>query len=455
MPFKLASHKSNFHFDDSTIDVTKKTFIKRAIKAIGFIRAYLHVTNPHELSARHIDSAFTSQSNIISQYLRLILLKCTNERFSADKNESKEYIINKHGLAYLCQLVEGKTTLRWLDWRKQFDVTGRLRTVDAIQLLDSPLVVEAATTFIVNQYKEQLETCDFVYTEKSDRLWNPIQNIRRDIKKPILAKFGLEHQYDIQTCAPTLIHEHAVKLGMQTPCMFLRDYLTNKTTWRNEIAMEVGTDARTIKVLINALFCGAKLGRSHFFSLFRLVNSSHAVMSKLMENERIRGLQGDIRTCWKAIEPSIGVEYITDKNGKQRKSPLSCKRKWAVYFALERKVLEVVMSYMRLRQFKFFLEHDGWACTNRLDLDELGRFINQHTGFWLGFDYEHIGVPVETVDEETGEIIPPEPVVTDHPENIVLVRFSGNRVLQSYGIQLTIPQKKVMDFSAYGYRYPG
>lgn len=441
MHVAIASHKSHFHFDDSNINIHSKPFLKRAKAALGFCKSYLDHETPRQLSARFIDQAFSSQSTPTSRLLRLILLICTTERYSAEKGIAKKYIFNPKGMLYISQLLKGKTNLYWSEWRLKFDTDGET-------IIKDKAIKIAANEYVKDSFHPQLSTGDFDYTDKSNRLWNPIQNIRKSVKKPLLAQYGYAHQFDVQTCAPTLIHQEAKRLGMKYECEFIQNYLDNKTAWRNTLAEEFDISPTKVKIIINAMFCGAKLGASDYFSIFKLVERDIKVMKKMKDHELLVGLKEDIRQCWNSITPYLPVSYITDKNGKKRKKALDSKTRWELYFRLERKVLNIAKGYMDENGFKYFLEHDGWACNQYFDPKHFSDYVFQQLGYRLNFDYEQIDCEGNVVvEQENIESFDQHITSDNHIVKVInntIFKFTG-RSVRTYTFQKKIYTEPAFD----------
>jgi hypothetical protein len=249
---------------------------------------------------------------------------------------------------------------------------------------------------IVNQwvrreFENELAALQFNYDDKSDRLWHPIQSIRSEYKDAILAEQGLRYQYDIQCAAPTLIHQYAQQLDMDLWLTDLRNYINNKEQIRAELAESADLPVKTIKVLINALFCGAKLGNNPEFALSHLLNYDAARIEFIKTNAFILALRGDIKTCWQAIEPHTTQIYTKTQAGQERRVPMNSKRKWGVYFNLERQVLNAVRQYLTKTHNPHFLEHDGWSTVNAVDQQQLIQHVTQATGFVIKLDLIQIG----------------------------------------------------------------
>lgn len=243
--------------------------------------------------------------------------------------------------------------------------------------------IEVAREFVRREFADDLKSLSFTYNDKSNRWWHPLQNVKSTVRTDVLSDAGLKFHYDIASCAPTLILQHAQHQGMDEYLFGLTDYLKNKNNFREHV-QRIGLieDPSDAKVLINALFCGARLGNNRDFALFHVLHGNRAGIKALQEDARLNQLKADIKTCWDAIEPSLPKIFVTsEKTGRTRKKALSSKRKWGVYFELERTVMSAVREYLKTNGLKFFLIHDGWACDTQLDVVALQEFILQNTGF--------------------------------------------------------------------------
>lgn len=374
-----------------------KRVAARARKAIGFAKAVISEDKPHSWSTRYLDKYFGQQQHPLSQYLRRVLLITTNNHWSIDNKTCKEYILNAEGYRFLRDSLDGKTTLTWKEYRKsgEQDEAGASADKDptCITSLFNP---EAAYDYkIVNEwcrreFSEELANLAFSYDDKSNRLWHPLQHVKRENKRQVLAEAGLVHQYDVDCCAPTLLLQYAQTVGMDLWLEHLNEYLNNKTAIRNQIAEETEIPVKSVKVIINALFNGARIGSSPRQQISPLIQFEKARAEFLRTHEFIAGLRKDIKTCWDYIEEHHGRRYQVLKNGKTRKAAMKPTTKWAIYFDLERKVLNAVREYLEQTNNAHFLEHDGWTTAKAIDQAALQSYIEQKTGFVVKFSYEEV-----------------------------------------------------------------
>lgn len=344
------------NFNDPRVQERTKT-------ALGFACAVMSETKPHSWSTRYIDKFFGMSSRPLSKYLREKLLICTDHfyRFNSNENKCKEYRLNREGADSLRDELKISTTTIY------------------------PIVTEVAA----KEFKQELETGNFNYADKSDRLWHPLQRYRRNYKKQILSDHGYLHQYDIQCSAPRLIHQHAQHLGMDLYLFALNKYLTDKTTIRAELAARMELPINAIKEIINALFAGAVISNNKHSDIYHILNGDHARIEYLKQDAYITELRRDIKTCWDYISPYMSRRRNAKSN---RLLKITSRQKWNVYFELERCVLNSVRNYLEDKSMRYFLEHDGWSCDSEIDQNELRDYVRNQTGFDLIFDYENLSI---------------------------------------------------------------
>jgi hypothetical protein len=212
-----------------------------------------------------------------------------------------------------------------------------------------------------------------------------LQNVKKIYKHPLLAEYGLIYHYDIQCCAPTLIHQYSIKYGNDLYLPNLTNYLSNKNSIRNHIAKQLEIPNNIVKIIINALFCGARIGVSNKFAISQLLNHDIARITWLKEDTYISELRDEIKTCWQYIEPYTTIRY-SNKNNKRRKLAMNSKIKWSVYFQQERLVLDTIRKFLQITNNNHFLEHDGWVTCNPINEIELQNYIKEQIGYDIRFD---------------------------------------------------------------------
>lgn len=362
--------------------------IKRIRQAYGFARGVLSASESHGWSTRYIDQYFGQQQHPLGQWLRNQLLICVDTHYNKDAGITKQYQLNPAGVSYIRDVLKGYTGTD-IDYASEHQPSELDILAESNHRVFDQQCVEQ---WIYREFGDEIASGQFAYEDKSNRLWHPLQSVRRQYKKPLLAQNGLKYHYDIQCSAPTLIHQHAQRQQepMDLYLFALRRYLEDRSLIRQDLAQELEVDLKTAKILINALFCGARIGLNPDFALSILLGNDPAKITYLKENQYINELRDDIRICWQYITPSMTRRSITDKNGKTRMLPISSREKWMRYFELERVVLNSVVDYMKSNEMTYFLEHDGWACDCEIDLSELERYVSERTGYCVRFESEQV-----------------------------------------------------------------
>jgi hypothetical protein len=331
-------------------------------------------TKSHPWSSRHIDKYFGSSRHPLSKWLRKQLLICTDEfyRYNSTENKCKEYRLNEAGVKSL---------------REMMKITN---------IQTYPSVAEVAK----QDHLAELTTGKFAYSDKSNRLWHPLQRYRKQYKQQILTDHGYLHHYDIECAAPTIIHQYSqmipeviidgkwVQGPMDLYLFALRRYLKDRTLVRAQLAEALELPVDAVKEVINALFAGAPVSFSRESDIYHILNGDRARIEYLKQDEFITELRADIKTIWEYIRPVMQKRTKKTSKGSERLLPLTGKQKWGVYFEQERRVLDSVKQYLDEKTFRYFLEHDGFSCEREIDRDQLSRHVLETTGFNLKFEYK-------------------------------------------------------------------
>jgi hypothetical protein len=217
--------------------------LARTRHAFGFTRAVMSTEKSTPWSTRVIDKYFGQSNNKLSKYLRGMLLICTNNNYSMDSGKCKEYKINEKGLSVIRNILLGDKGIIHRDslgdnnnsLSLSYPSVLQVGDRDVVHIFDKHLIKE----FCMREYGDQLQSLDFIYEDKSHRLWNPIQNIRKETKNSLLAENGLIYNYDIECCAPTLILMHSQHLGNKEWLEALNDYLCYKDEVRTRVSNEL------------------------------------------------------------------------------------------------------------------------------------------------------------------------------------------------------------------------
>ena len=354
---------------------------RRIRHALGFAIGVLSTTKSHAWSTRYIDRHFGHGGNDLSRWLRSLLLITTKATWNKDKGECKEYLLNGGGVGYLRAVLHGLNDITYQEYVSNKDVFSHslLPYCDTSFATDDLWDYNLVRDWVIREYGAELNT-KFRYEDRSNRLWHPIQNIKSRFRRDIMTEHGYSYDYDISCCAPTLILRHAQELGLDEWQPAIQEYLVDRDRIRKELACDVDVEVGKIKVLINSLFCGARLGCNPQYSLSELFDHDRAVIMCLQQHPFITQLRADIKQCWRTIETTL-VRREDATTG--RKIPLNSRQKWGRYFELERIVQTSIRGYLDSNGNRYFLEHDGWCCQQPVDCALLSQWVYEDTGYWI------------------------------------------------------------------------
>lgn len=324
---------------------------KRIKIALDFVTQY-HSDIPRASSKSQIDRYFTGSANPINKWLRSKLLICVDDYWNFQTHKCKKYVINSEGLAELRSMISN-----------------------------------SSEPILTARQKQELITGDFEYNLSSDRFYNSLQNLKREVRMPLLAQHGKPYHYDIVCAAPTLILQHAVQCGLTKPTPALDRYIHHRQLVRDELAKALDLTPDTVKRLIHALLHGSSVSCSYMSAIWDYVEQDPARIAWLKQDSYFNLLDLDIKNAWRAIKASMPVRTTTDVNGRVRSKRLSGRDKSQVYRTLERTVMDSVYKFLKKEKNKFFKEHDGFTCENLIDQTALRNYVKNQTGFIVDFDY--------------------------------------------------------------------
>jgi hypothetical protein len=340
-------------------DFRKSAVRRRAQTALIFVLAFVSPTRPKPLAqvllAKHLGQAQTP----VFRWLKKQLLIVHSNQWNMSTGQCKTYVSNLTGIAY---------------------IKGLLKIDPTDPQLESQYVIDQ----LKHDWAPALARNEIVYNDSSNRLWHPLQSVKKQYKYPFFAQQGLQFHYDIETAAPRLLVQRARETDPDCKWFDTIDqYINNKQHTRTRIAQECQVDDHTVKVIINALLCGAKLTRRSDSSIYHLINNDPARMIWLQQDPWIQNFRQDITRMWASIFKNESRTYTTIRSGRlagvQRARPWTTRQKWAIYFQEERAVLNAVESYMKRRNIRCFLEHDGWYADQWIDRDQLRAHIEKRT----------------------------------------------------------------------------
>lgn len=350
--------------------------LNRVRTALGFAIAVFSETESRSWSTRYIDKHVGQIQTPLGRYLRNSLLICTDPKFTMGGGKCKKYQLNPEGVRHLKEHIYYS--------KASYDLPEQLSTDWDEPIWDQFVVGR----FVHGTYSEQLKTGNFDYRESHYRLFNDLQNVKTVYRKPILAEYGYKHNYDISCAAPTIIEQVSRRYGNDLWMPYYEEYLNNKTQVRTQLSKDFELDVKQTKVLINSLFCGARIGLSSQFSTSILLGNDVSKIMFAKEHEFLTGLREDIKTAWSYVISSEQEITRRRKLDTGRLIPVSSKDKWLVYFKYERYIMNVISRHLKEENLKFFLEHDGWSCDKQVDVSQIEQLILAETGFTVKLEKE-------------------------------------------------------------------
>jgi len=326
--------------------------VKRLTQAWNYALANLSETKPRQWGTRQIDRWFGYQHTDIGNWLRSQLLTVSNNTYNKFTGQAKEYLLNVEGIESIGSVI-GKS-------RSNIPCANDLK----------PHKIAAADAI----YGKTIESGVFEYRDKSERLWNDIQNLDNEIRKPLFANYGYIHEYDIKSSAPTILTQLARRIGIRGKIRTVDEYLQDPEKARQRIAALLGVNRKTAKRLITSRFAGARFGKEN--AIFRELNHNWLQHNRLMTDPWFAALSKDIKKIWDAIKQSEGYHRLNSHI------------KWQIYFREEKRVMSAVHRFLERTSNRYFHEHDGWRCTQPVQLRALQLHIEKQTDYWIEFDHD-------------------------------------------------------------------
>ena len=315
----------------------------KCLAALTFVEQFIKSNQSHWLSTREIQKHFGSQSRPLGKYLKEQLLVCTDPYYNMQTGQCKKYRSNP----------------------------------DGIRALKQSLGILNVTIEPTAKIQEELDTGEFEYTDKSNRIHHPLQRLPKRIKVPLLRKNNYRHEYDIQCSVHRLILQHAQSLGLTLATPALDEYITDRTAVRDRLANECGITATQVKQVLTAMIQGGTLSCFHENRIFAELNYNKVVLGNLQLNPYILQFKEECKEIWKTIKPTMSV-------GTRR---LNGRDKSELYRVLEESVRVVIQRYLKRDKNKYFFEHDGWTCARAIDIDRLITEVRIQTGLVIELDW--------------------------------------------------------------------
>jgi hypothetical protein len=324
---------------------------------LNFVELYITTNKTAWIARQEFYKHFGNTSRPLGRYLKDTILDTTDNWFNQATGECKKYRLNIAGLNHV-------KTLAGLE---QF-----VPTIDT-------------------ELDQQLTTGDFEYSAKSDRLYNPIQNITRRIRQPLLANRGYRYNYDIEAAAPTVLLQRAQQIDPDVKFPALENYVLNRSLVRQQLAKSCEISETNVKFVINAMLQGAVISCYEHGKIFQELQNDYDAVRRLQHNNQIQAVKQDIKHLWTILKRDFPERLTTLKSGKTRRARLNGRDKSGYYRAIESQVGKVIQKALRKHKIKFLWIHDGWACDGVIDPRALETQVRRSTGYTIRIDYEVSG----------------------------------------------------------------
>ena len=339
-------------FKIKTPNLKNRRTRKRIYNALMFAQSMLHAEHPAPLSRYELDREFSQAVTATGRWLRYHLLITHDNTWNHFQGKCKEYLLNVDGVKLLRELLE-------ID--KPYNAFSGLTNRDNYKYLDTQLAVDWAN--------ERYPFDEITYNEKSNRYWNAIQNLRREIRNEYLKSNGLKYQYDMVCAAQTLLYQRYYQMTGKSLDMII-DYITNRDNIRERLSRELDLPIDSIKKLLTALFAGARVVASNHNDIYEICEYDNARIEWINQDVYMNMLRNEIKVLWKTLRNEI------DYTGR-----ITSSIKWKYYFSLERQVMDVIINHVKDK--KHFILHDAIVVEQELDVSQIKSQIKSTTGFTI------------------------------------------------------------------------
>ena len=232
-------------------------------------------------------------------------------------------------------------------------------------------------------------TGDFQYKVKSHRHFNSIQSLPKTIKRKLYPVFGYYHNYDISCASVSIMTQHARHLGLTKLTPTIDHYVQNKRLIRESLSQRTGISEDKIKQVITGIYAGGKLGHGERFKMTQELNLTKSEVRYLQQDPWIQKYKAEVSMCWRTIKSDLPEHTRITRSGIIRHLTPTAREKWQRYFREESRVILQIESYLKQKQLKCFLEHDGWVSDQKIDLRALYEHIRYSTGYEIHCEYDY------------------------------------------------------------------
>jgi len=326
---------------------------RRCNEALNFVELFARSDEPKSIASTQLYKHFGNTSRPLGKWLLETLLVVADPYFNTATGTTKKYLKNQRGVNDV----------------KQY-----------LGLKDFEPKIE-------DQLTAQIQSGEFEYDSKSNRLFNPLQFIPRRHRSKILNNHGYRYHYDISSAAPRLLVQRAQRLAPNTEFKHLTHYINNRDQVRSEISQCCGISIEQAKTVVNSILQGGVISAWYQNKTFIDLNYNFDAVIRLNNNPTVIDIKRDISELWKSLRDEFPVDYYTNKNGKQIRKRLSGRQKSGYYRELEHEVGDVIRRLLRKQRVRALWLHDGWCCDKAVDPSHIVNEVRRQTGFVIELDW--------------------------------------------------------------------
>lgn len=279
------------------------------------------------------------------------------------------------------------------------------------RLLGREIPTEA--DIVGRRFEDILRGAPIEYRDNGMRRYHPVQNIRRNIRKKVFSGWW---DYDIEICAPTLVYQYALKHHQwvygfnKNPFPAVARLINEKLSIRQHVAELTGLDINQAKELLTMFFFRANPAPHVSNALFRRLGCDPVRLYFFLHDDFIKALRRDIKAMW-------GYAFAHDRHERGRlwlqgvKASVPHRNRWShqmnIYFALERRVMDVILGRLKADGVTNVLMHDGFMSQTKTDPSVLIAAVRE-----LGYEIRLSECPIGAA-EEINERVDVEPLMDE------------------------------------------
>lgn len=325
-----------------TPDFNRKNTKERTQRALKFVQWYLRAGEVKPVAQTQINLHFGWTGRPLGQWLKQQLLICTDSYYNHLTGTCKKYMRNTEGYQ---------------------ELLARLRLTEQDLLADNEL---------------ELDLDQVAYTEKSQRLYHPLQNLPKRVKRRVFKQSGLNYEYDIDSASQRLLLQLARQQGLDKATPLLDQLLENRDLVRDALCRDLMLDKDQMKRILHSILNGGAVSSWHTNQIFALVNYRKEKILEINQHPLIEQYKQEVRWLWASIKPSMNLLPGTRLTSRLRAEQ---------YRLVEESVRKQIEKYLKKTKNRYFLEHDGWSCETAVDIEELISEVKRATGFTIKLNW--------------------------------------------------------------------